>query len=449
MLTEAQLQDFISYLRFPSISADPARAPSMQACAEWLHGKFTRMGFTSRLVPIPGPPVVIARRAVSSAKKTVLIYGHYDVQPVDPLPLWRHPPFEPFLENGLVYARGATDNKGQTMAHILGAEAAWGRGEPPVNLIFLLEGEEEIGSPHFGAFLEAHREELACDTVIVSDTSMIAPDFPAITCGLRGIACLEVKVTGPSVDLHSGVFGGAVANPATELARLLARLHDRDGRVAVPGFYEAVAPVSPVELASWRTLPSYDAELLASTGSPAAAGESGYSARERVWSRPTAEINGLSSGYQGPGSKTIVPREAVAKLSFRLVSNQKPREIADQVAAFLSSCAPAAVKVEVTYDHGGDPYLAAPDGPGISAAREALREIFGREPALVREGLSIPTVSLFKRILGRDTLLIGLGLPDCAAHSPNESFPLRNLEQGIALHRTLLNRLAQIRGQYS
>jgi len=443
MLTESQLQDFVAYLRIPSISADPARASSMQTCADWLQGKFSRLGFHARVEPTAGPPVVLAKRAAKGAAKTVLIYGHYDVQPVDPVALWRHPPFEPFIENGMIFARGATDNKGQTMAHILGVEAAWGAGGPPVNLIFLLEGEEEIGSPHLAEFLSAHREELACDAIVVSDTSMIAPDFPAITGGLRGISCLELKVSGPAVDLHSGVFGGSVANPATELARLLAQLHDADGHVAVPGFYDAVADVSPDELKSWRDLPDYDAELLALTGSPAVAGERGYGSRERVWSRPTAEINGITAGYQGPGSKTIVPREAVAKLSFRLVPNQQPRVIADRVAAFFTARAPRSVKVEVTYDHGGDPYLTVSDSPAFRAAQCALRDVFGREPALVREGLSIPTVSLFKRILGRDTLLIGLGLPDCAAHSPNESFPLRNLERGIALHRALLTRLAE------
>ena len=443
MLTESQLQDFVAYLRIPSISADPARASSMQTCADWLQGKFSRLGFHARVEPTAGPPVVLAKRAAKGAAKTVLIYGHYDVQPVDPVALWRHPPFEPFIENGMIFARGATDNKGQTMAHILGVEAAWGAGGPPVNLIFLLEGEEEIGSPHLAEFLSAHREELACDAIVVSDTSMIASDFPAITGGLRGISCLELKVSGPAVDLHSGVFGGSVANPATELARLLAQLHDADGHVAVPGFYDAVADVSPDELKSWRDLPDYDAELLALTGSPAVAGERGYGSRERVWSRPTAEINGITAGYQGPGSKTIVPREAVAKLSFRLVPNQQPRVIADRVAAFFTARAPRSVKVEVTYDHGGDPYLTVSDSPAFRAAQCALRDVFGREPALVREGLSIPTVSLFKRILGRDTLLIGLGLPDCAAHSPNESFPLRNLERGIALHRALLTRLAE------
>jgi len=443
MLTESQLQDFVAYLRIPSISADPARASSMQTCADWLQGKFSRLGFHARVEPTAGPPVVLAKRAAKGAAKTVLIYGHYDVQPVDPVALWRHPPFEPFIENGMIFARGATDNKGQTMAHILGVEAAWSAGGPPVNLIFLLEGEEEIGSPHLAEFLSAHREELACDAIVVSDTSMIAPDFPAITGGLRGISCLELKVSGPAVDLHSGVFGGSVANPATELARLLAQLHDADGHVAVPGFYDAVADVSPAELKSWRDLPDYDAELLALTGSPAVAGERGYGSRERVWSRPTAEINGITAGYQGPGSKTIVPREAVAKLSFRLVPNQQPRVIADRVAAFFTARAPRSVKVEVTYDHGGDPYLTVSDSPAFRAAQCALRDVFGREPALVREGLSIPTVSLFKRILGRDTLLIGLGLPDCAAHSPNESFPLRNLERGIALHRALLTRLAE------
>jgi acetylornithine deacetylase/succinyl-diaminopimelate desuccinylase-like protein len=242
--------------------------------------------------------------------------------------------------------------------------------------------------------------------------------------------------------LHSGVFGGAVANPATELARLLAKLHDPEGRVLIPGFYDAVAPVSPTELESWRQLPSDNAEWLRASGSPALAGESGYSSRERTWSRPTAEINGLTAGYQGPGTKTIVPREASAKISFRLVPDQDPRDIAHKVSAYFHALASRAVKIEVIYDHGGDPYYAAPDTPLSRAAQAALKTVFGRPPALVREGLSIPTVSLFRSILGRDTLLVGLGLPDCGAHSPNECFPLRHLEQGIVLHQALLNEIS-------
>lgn len=442
MVTEAQLQDYFAYLRFPSISADPACAPAMRACAAWLQAKFVRMGFSAQVHPSSRPPVVIAKRLSPGATRTVLIYGHYDVQPIDPLAAWQHPPFEPVIRDGLVFARGATDNKGQTMAHILGAEAAWKNAPPPVNLIFLLEGEEEIGSPHLEEFLAAHREELACDAIVVSDTSMIGPDYPALTCGLRGIACLDLKVSGPKVDLHSGVFGGAVANPATELTRLLAQLHDPLGRIAVPGFYDEVAAVSAAELSCWRKLPVLDAELLVATGSPAVSGEHGYTSRERIWARPTAEINGITSGYQGPGSKTIVPHIATAKLSFRLVADQHPQDIGRRVATFFQARAIPGVEVQVTYDHGGEPYLVSPGTPMICAAQAALREIFGREPALVREGLSIPTVSLFKRILGRDTLLVGLGLPDCAAHSPNETFPLRNLEQGIALHRALLLHLA-------
>jgi len=443
MLTDHQREDFFAYLRFPSISADPSAAPAMLACAEWLRGKFTSLGFSSELHATPGPPVLVARRAAAQpGAPTLLIYGHYDVQPVDPLALWRDPPFEPVLRDGLVYARGATDNKGQTFTHILGTEA-WLRthGELPVNLIYLMEGEEEIGSPHLGDFLRAHAAELSCDSILVSDTSMIAPGRPALTCGLRGIACLDLRLTGPVMDLHSGVYGGAVVNPATELARLLAAMHDSSGRVAIPGFYDEVASPDPLETAEWRTLPYTDEDILRGTGAPALGGEAGFTSLERLWIRPTAEVNRITAGYQGPGSKTIIPREATAKLSFRLVPNQEPEVIAARVAAFFEAEAGPGVKVEVNYDHGGAPYFADPTTPSARAVRAALAEVFGCEAVLVREGLSIPIVALFKKILGRDTLLVGLGLPDCAAHSPNETFPLAHLELGIALHQALLRRL--------
>jgi acetylornithine deacetylase/succinyl-diaminopimelate desuccinylase-like protein len=397
MIADSQLADYFSYLRFPSISADPARAHAMEGCAGWLAGKFSRMGFESAIHPIDGPPIVVARRISSPNKKTVLIYGHYDVQPVDPLALWENDPFEPVVQKGLVVARGATDNKGQTICHLLGAEALLAeQGELPVNLIFLIEGEEEIGSPHLGHFLESHRDELKCDAIMISDTSMAGPGFPAITCGLRGIACLEVKVRGPKMDLHSGMFGGAVANPAMELAWLLARLHHPDDSIAVPGFYDEVLPVDPHERARWRKISFNDEAILQATGAARLSGELDFTAVERLWIRPTAEINGITAGYQGEGSKTIIPREASAKLSFRLVPKQKPEIIAVRVRDYLQSLCPDSVHLEVDYDHGGEPFYADPRSTFSQAAQTALEEVFGQPPALTREGLSIPIVSLLQ-----------------------------------------------------
>ncbi|HEY4952055.1 MAG TPA: dipeptidase [Verrucomicrobiae bacterium] len=445
MLAQSQLDDFFSYLRFPTISAEPARKPAMKDCATWLAQKFSSLGFTATIHETAGAPVVLAKSPFSPAKKTILIYGHYDVQPVDPISLWRNDPFEPVIKNGFVIARGATDNKGQTICHILGAEAALkARGELPVNLIFLIEGEEEIGSPNLGKFLESHREELKCDTIIISDTSMAGPGFPAITCGLRGIACLEVKITGPKTDLHSGMFGGAIANPATELVRLLAKLHNADGAIAVPGFYDDVIPVTETERASWRNIPFDDQAILEATGVSKLSGEENFTALERLWIRPTAEINGLTSGYQGDGSKTIIPREASAKLSFRLVPKQNPDVIAARVRDYLNSICPDTVRLEIIYDHGGEPFYADSNSAFSRAAQSALKEVFGRTPVLVREGLSIPIVSLFQRILNKEVLLIGLGLPDCHAHAPNETFPLAQLENGVRLHQILLERISGI-----
>jgi acetylornithine deacetylase/succinyl-diaminopimelate desuccinylase-like protein len=445
MLTQSQLDDFFSYLRFPSISADPIRKPAMNDCAAWLTRKFSGLGFTATVHKTAGAPVVLAKSPLSATKKTVLIYGHYDVQPVDPISLWRNDPFEPVVENGFVVARGATDNKGQTICHILGAEAALKeRGELPVNLIFLIEGEEEVGSPHLGKFLESHREELECDVIVISDTSMAGPGFPAITCGLRGIACLEVKVTGPKTDLHSGMFGGAIANPATELVRLLAKLHHANGAVAVPGFYDDVIPVGETERASWRNIPFDDKAILEATGVSKSSGEENFTALERLWIRPTAEINGLTSGYQGAGSKTIIPREASAKLSFRLVPKQHPEVIATRVRDYLNSICPDTVRLEILYDHGGEPFYADSDSTFSQSAQSALKEVFGRAPVLVREGLSIPIVSLFQRILKQSPLLIGLGLPDCNAHAPNESFPLAQLENCISFHQIMLERFSEV-----
>ncbi len=443
MVSRAQLDDYRAYLAFPSISADPARRGAMEACAGWLRQKFDKLGFAAEVCPTGGAPLLLARSPRSPEKKTVLIYGHYDVQPVDPLELWRHPPFEGTIEDGLMVARGATDNKGQTLSHILGTEAILTGGQDlPVNLIYLIEGEEEIGSPNLHSFLEAHRDELACDAILISDTSMAGPGFPAITCGLRGIACLELCMTGAKTDLHSGMYGGAIANPALELARLLVRLHDESGEIAIPGFYDEVLPASRAELDGWRAIPFDEAEILRATGAKEICGEIGYTVLERLWTRPTAEINGLTSGYQGSGSKTIIPAAASAKLSFRLVPHQKPGVVARLAEAFLRRHCPSSMHLEVEYDHGGDPYYADPDSAVSRAAQRALESVFGQAPALLREGLSIPVVSLFQRVLHRPPLLIGLGLPDCGAHAPNETFPLEQLEKGIELHGGLLREIA-------
>jgi acetylornithine deacetylase/succinyl-diaminopimelate desuccinylase-like protein len=436
------IEAFFEYLRFPTISADPGKKEAMRDCVEWLRERFTRIGFEAKTLETAGAPAFLASSPRDPAKKTILIYGHYDVQPVDPLNLWRHDPFEPVIEDSYVVARGATDNKGQTFSHILGTEAVVRDGELPVNLIYLIEGEEEIGSGNLAPLLEAHCDLLRCDAIVISDTSVAGPDYPAITCGLRGIVCMEVHMRGAHTDLHSGMYGGVIANPATELARLLARLHDSTGAIAIPGFYDDILLPTARELDGWRGIPFDEAEILRATGARSLGGEANYTPLERIWTRPTAEINGLTSGYQGAGSKTIIPAEASAKLSFRLVPGQDPDRIAGLVRDFLTVNCPPALEIDVTYDHGGEPYYASPDSPASLAAQRALAAVFGREPALLREGLSIPVVSTFQRLLGREPLLIGLGMPDCAAHAPNETFPLIQLQRGILLHRQLLHEFA-------
>lgn len=373
-----------------------------------------------------------------------MIYGHYDVQPADPLELWDSPPFEPVLKDGYVFARGATDNKGQILSHILGVqETIEKENELPVNLHFVIEGEEEIGSGNLGNFLQQNREKLKCDIVVVSDTGMIARGVPTMSYGLRGVAALELKVTGAKMDLHSGIYGGAVANPATALARLLATLHDREGRIAIANFYDEVEPLQDWEREMWKKLPiDIDAEVLKETGVPELFGEAGYSTLERIWARPTAEINGLGGGYQGKGTKTVIPREAMAKLTFRLVPNQKADEIVTRAKEHLKKNQPPGVKLEMTGGHNGAWYLTDPKSKLGEAAQRALRKAFNHDVALIREGGSIPIVSDFRNILGVETLLMGLALPDCRAHSPNENFPLENLDAGMRMNKAVLAELA-------
>jgi acetylornithine deacetylase/succinyl-diaminopimelate desuccinylase-like protein len=436
-------EQFFDYLRFASISAKPEHAGDVRACAAWLDGLLRGWGLESAMHETGGAPVVLARTASVANAPTVLLYGHYDVQPVEPLELWTSAPFEPETRDGFVFARGATDNKGQTFSHLLGLRRMLDVGPLPVNLTILLEGEEEIGSPNLGAFVRAHREALACDVALVSDTSLIAPGWPALTLGLRGIACFEVAVHGPRADLHSGMFGGATPNPALSLARILARMHDAHGRIAIPGLSDDVLPVPEAELEAWRELPWNEEWFAQTTGVRADAGEEGLSVLERVWARPTAEINGLTSGHQGAGSKTIIPASARAKLSFRLAPNQDPDRVAERaIAWFEEEFAAERMHGDVSYDHGGLPFYTPPDDPFIAAAREALAEVFGRAPALTREGLSIPVAALLQRELEIPVALAGLGLPDCNAHSPNESYPLAHLDRGAQAFAALMRRFA-------
>jgi acetylornithine deacetylase/succinyl-diaminopimelate desuccinylase-like protein len=440
----SHLEDFYSFLRFPSISTDEDYSEKLRECAYWLVEKLSGIGLRAELVPTPGHPVVWARNQHRQGRRTVLIYGHYDVQPPDPLELWDSPPFEPVLKDGYVFARGATDNKGQILSHILGAqETIEQRKELPVNLHFVIEGEEEIGSGNLGNFLHQNRDALKCDTVVVSDTGMIAPRTPTLSYGLRGVAALELKVTGPKMDLHSGIYGGAVANPATALAQLLATLHDREGRVAIAGFYDRVVPLEDWERKAWQKLPiSPDQEMLQQTGAPALFGEAGFSTLERIWARPTAEINGIGGGYQGRGTKTVLPSHAMAKLTFRLVPDQKADEIIALVEKHLEKNLPAGVTLEMTAGHHGPWYLTDPHNRFGQAAQRALQKAFNAEVALIREGGSIPIVSDFRNILGVETLLLGLALPDCRAHSPNENFPLENLDAGMRMNKAVLEELA-------
>jgi acetylornithine deacetylase/succinyl-diaminopimelate desuccinylase-like protein len=442
---DSHLEDFYTFLRFPSVSTDDAYSEKLSECAHWLVEKLNGIGLETQLISTAGHPIVWAKNKHQAGRKTVMLYGHYDVQPPDPLELWDSPPFEPVLRNGYVFGRGATDNKGQILAHILGIqETLEEKGDLPVNLHLIVEGEEEIGSGNLPRFLQENRDSLGCDVAVVSDTGMIARGVPTLSYGLRGVTALELKMIGAQMDLHSGVFGGAVANPIMALAQLLATLHNRNGHVAVEGFYDKVKPLEDWEREAWRKLPiDGDKAILEETGAPALFGEKGYSTLERLWALPTAEINGIGGGYQGKGTKTVIPSHAMAKLTFRLVPNQDGDEILKLVHKHLEKHLPPGVRMEITDGHSGPWYLTDPHSAFGEAAQRALRKAFKADVALIREGGSIPIVSHFREILGVETLLLGLALADCRAHSPNENFPLENLEAGIKMNKAILQELAQ------
>ncbi len=439
------LEDLFAFLRFPSISTDSRHTDDVHACAAWLVEKLNGMGLETQLHETQRHPLVIARNAHLPGRHTVLIYGHYDVQPVDPLALWTSDPFEPEIRDARIWARGAADNKGQMLAHVLGVEKTLrDHADLPVNLIFLFEGEEEIGSPNLGPFLQKHRTDLRCDVIAISDTGMVAPGVPTLGYGLRGITCCDVILRGPRADLHSGIFGGAVANPAAAIGRLVASMHESHGRVAISGYYDDVRPLESWEREMWAAIPGVtDDDFLEFTGSPALFGEPGYNSAERVWARPTAEVNGIGGGYQGEGSKTVLPAEAFAKLSFRLVPDQDPQDILQKVKQHLETHCPPGVELEFVPGHDGKPYITDPNSTFGLSAQAALRAAFGTEPVLIREGGSIPIVQTFRDILGADTLLLGLALPDAQIHAPNENFPVENFEAGIKLNQALLSELAK------
>ena len=433
------------YVRFPSVSAQTEKhGGDMKACAEWLLAHCRNLGLEAELHPTPGNPILVARTPRRKGRKHFMIYGHYDVQPPEPFDLWKTPPFEPRIEGRSLFGRGASDNKGQNLAHLKAIEAYLHTGtELPCDVTFVIEGEEEVGSKNLATFLKEEREELKCDAVVISDTGMPSKKIPALTYALRGITALEIKLTGPGRDLHSGIFGGSVENPAMALCRLLAQVHDKNGHITIPGFYDDVEPLSKFEREQLKRLP-YNAEQYRKLlGVPALFGEKGFTHHEQRSARPTFEINGLTSGYQGEGSKTIIPSWASAKITMRLVPNQKPAKIQKLVQAHLKKLCPPTAKIDITGGHGGDPYIVSPTSPMAQASLRALKRGFDAEPIVMREGGSIPIVNDFKRILGVDTLLLGLALPDDNAHSPNEKFDLDCFASGMRMAAFLWQELAE------
>lgn len=426
------IDEIIDFLKIPSISADSAYKADVQRAAAWLQAKFEALGMDRvEVFPTAGHPIVYAEKQVGADKPTVLVYGHYDVQPPDPINLWHSPPFDPVIKDEKIYARGACDDKGQMYMHLKAVELLQAMGELPCNLKFVIEGEEEVGSTHLAPFVEAHRDMLRTDIILISDTSMIANDTPSITVGLRGLSYVEVEVVGPNRDLHSGTYGGAVDNPINVLCEMIASLKDEDGRITIPGFYDRVVELSAAERRELAKRPFNEETYKASLDIAATRGEAGYSTTERASIRPTLDVNGIWGGYTGEGAKTVLPAKAQAKISMRLVPDQQHEEITALFKAHFERLAPASVKVTVTPHHGGEAAAVSIDTPGYRAAAKAMAEAFGKDPIPTREGGSIPIVALFQRVLEADTVLMGFGLNSDAIHSPNEHYGLFNYRIGI------------------
>ena len=426
------LDELFELLRFPSVSADPAYRDDVRQTAAYVAQKLTDAGATHvEICPTAGHPIVYGEKIIAADKPTVLVYGHYDVQPPDPLELWETPPFEPTVRDGKIFARGACDDKGQFYMHIKAFELMQATGTLACNIKFMIEGEEEVGSDNLGIFVKANKERLAADVVLISDTAMISLDTPSLETGLRGLSYVEVEVTGPNRDLHSGVYGGAVANPATVLAQLIASLHDENNHITIPGFYDDVAELTEAERKSLNEAPFEEAAYKADLGIQELWGEKGYTTIERTGIRPTLEVNGIWGGYTGKGAKTVLPSKANAKISMRLVPNQDPDKITALFTEHFQRIAPPYVSVKVTPHHGGQPAVTPTDSVAYQAAEKAIEEAFGKRPIPTRGGGSIPIVSLFEHELGLKTVLMGFGLDSDNLHSPNEKYDIANYFKGI------------------
>jgi len=438
------LEELKGFLAIPSISALPQHAGDVKRCADWCVEEMRRIGLQNvRLIDTPGNPVVYGDWLGAEGAPTILFYGHYDVQPVDPLELWESPPFEATVRDGEIYARGSADDKGQVFMHFKAVEAHLKQnGRLPVNIKFILEGEEEVGSVNLDDFVRAHKGELGADVVVISDSGMFARGVPSICYGLRGLVYFQLDLRGSSTDLHSGSFGGAVANPAMVLAQVLAQMKDRGGRIKIPGFYDDVVPLQEEERKAWASLPFNEKKYKKDFGVPKLFGESGYTTLERTWARPTFEVNGLLSGFTGEGAKTVLPAIAMAKVSMRLVPNQSPDTIARLFEEYVKKVAPKTVELKVTRMHGGKPWMTSYDNPFVQAAARAIEKGFGQKPVLTREGGSIPVVSTFQEELGLPSVLFGVGLPDENAHAPNEKLDVGNFHGGIIASAILYNEIA-------
>ncbi len=439
------VEELKHYLAIPSISALPQHQDDVKRCAEWTAEEMRRIGLQNvRLVDTPGFPVVYGDWLGAPGAPTILFYGHYDVQPVDPLDLWESPPFEATVRDGEIYARGAADDKGQVFMHFKAIEAHLSQnGRLPVNIKIILEGEEEVGSANLDNFVKEHADELKADVVVISDSPMFDRGVPSICYGLRGLVYFQIDLRGTKSDLHSGSFGGAVANPAFVLANVLAQMKDRGGHVKIPGFYDDVRPLREEERAQWKRLPFNEKRYAKELGAPRLFGETGYSTLERVWARPTFEVNGLLSGFTGEGAKTVIPAVAMAKVSMRLVPDQHPDKIAAMFEEYVKKVAPKTVQATVTRMHGGKPWMTDFDNKYVQAAGRAIEKGFGQTPVFNREGGSIPVVATFQEILGLPSVLFGVGLPDENAHAPNEKLDLANFHGGIIASAFLYDEVAK------
>lgn len=425
--------DLVEFLKIPSVSSSSAHTKDTEHCAHFVGDLMRRVGLKRvEFYRTPGHPIVYGEWCEAPGRPTVLVYGHYDVQPVDPLNLWESGPFEPSIRNGEIYARGAADDKGQIYIHLASAEAHLRQtGRLPVNLKFLIEGEEEVGSENLDKFVGSHKDLLKADVVLISDTPMFERGVPSICYGLRGLCYYQIDLRGSKSDLHSGSFGGAVANPNYVLAQILASMKDRNGKVTIPGFYRDVRKLTPRERRELRRLPFSERKYAKELGAPALAGEKGYSVLERIWARPTFEVNGILGGFTGEGAKTVIPAVAMAKVSMRLVPEQEPDKIARLFERHLKKICPKTVNVTLTRMHGGHPWVAPIDHPAIQAASRAFEKGFGKKPVFTREGGSIPVVATFADLLKVPSVLMGIGLPDENAHAPNEKLDLGNFQGGI------------------